>query len=134
MQTEHQIGRHTVRVEGVIIFVRHVGDYRLSEAKQVTALITDIHGRLMKAYLLVDLKEMGEVEPAARDLVTAWFQDIKFEAVLLCGASFPTRVAARMVAAAVKVMRGMEIPLIFVSSEKLGRALIADHRRANSRT
>jgi hypothetical protein len=30
-------------------------------------------------------------------------------------------------------MRGMEVPFVFVSSEKEGRALIADHRRGGSR-
>src|SRR5687768_1720205 len=134
MQIEQQIGLHTFRAEGEVIFVRHVGAYRLSEAKQITGLISDVHGRLTSAYLLVDVKEIGDVEPAARQLVSAWFRDIQFEAVLLCGAGFATRVVVKMIAAAVSVTRGPELPLVFVSSEKEGRALIAYYCRVRSRT
>jgi hypothetical protein len=134
MEIEQQIGLHMVRAEGGIIFVRHVGDYCLSEAKRVTDLISEFHDRFESAYLLVDVKDLGTVEPAARNLVTEWFRDIKFEAVLLCGAGFPTRVVAKVIGAAAKMTRTAELPFVFVSSEKVGRALIADHCRASSRT
>jgi hypothetical protein len=83
---------------------------------------------------IVAIHSRSEVEPAARKVVRAWVRDIKFEAVFLCGASFPTRVVAKMVASVVRVTRGMAPPFVFVGSEQEGRAMITEHRRVNSST
>lgn len=129
MQLERQVGRHIVRAEGVVIFVRNVGYYSEGEAKQVTAVMDEILDRFNSAYLLVELAQLGDVEPAARKAVTEWFRDKSFKAIILCGAGFPTRVVGRMVSAAVRVMRGIDLPFVFASSEKEGRAWIAERRR-----
>ena len=124
-----QVGRHSFRAEGDVVYVKYVAAVTLDEVKQMTALSQPATLAAATLYLVYDVSEAGLMTPEARRYVAEQSKSLQITALVIHGATLFTRAAIALVLSAVRLL-GRDVPLtVYVNSEPEARAWIAAHRQ-----
>lgn len=124
-----QVGRHSFRAEGDVVYIKYVAAVTLDEIQQLTALTQPTILAAASLYLVYDVSEAGLMTPEARRYVAEQSKSLQITALVIHGATLFTRAAIALVMAAVRLL-GKDVPLmVYVDSERDARAWIAAHRQ-----
>lgn len=122
-----RLGRHRVRVDGVVVELQIVGTASLDEAVAFHELLAEILAERGRCYVLADLSEMTAIDPRARRYVSDWNRGHRITAGAAYGASFKGRVIFTLLLNAIRLMNSNAPEVHMARSEPEARRWIAAH-------
>lgn len=128
MAVSRQIGRHYVKIDGDILFMKYVGDLTLPEMEELIALLEETFG-MEPYYAVLDYSEMASVDAAARKRISAWTTDRGFRGAAIFGASMTMRAVTALVQSAIRLLSKKYIPVTFVKDEAQARVAVTEMKQ-----
>ena len=122
------IGNHKLRVEGDIVFSVWDGPSTLAEVQALHAIYERVIAERGRVYCLVDMTNSQRPPPEARQWATEWGRRFHIDAIAGFGASFPLRVASKLLLRAIRFFKGSEFTMEFFETEAEARAFLATER------
>ncbi len=127
-----KIGDHHMELGDDVAFVRFVGDETASDAKTFISLMQEAYGT-NPYYVILDSHHIGNVDPEARRIFSAWLADYGLRGAAIYGATVTTRTFVRLVDSLVRLFGRKVIPFVFVKTHQEA-VLWVDEQRNKARS
>lgn len=130
METWQPIGKHRIRIEGDVIFVRAQGDITGPEVLTLCEHMLKIQQQYGWVFEIVDAHSAGAMSGEARRQNADWYRghQLDVEAVVF-GSSFVVRTLFSLFINAIRLLGSRQARVYFVASEAEARALVAQRRQ-----
>ena len=130
METWQPIGKHRIRIEGDLIFVRAQGEITGPEVIVLCEHMLKVQQQYGWVFEIVDAHSAGAMSVEARRQNAQWYRShqLDVEAVVF-GSSFVTRTLFTLFINAVRLLGSSQARVHFVASEAEARALVERRRQ-----
>jgi len=127
----YQVSKHSVGIQGDVLYVKYVAGVTLEELQQMDALVAPHVDPLLPIYVVYDVSEAGLMTPQARRHSAERNKEMRCSAAVIYGTTLFTRAAIALVLSAVRLISKSLPEIAYVNSELEADAWIAAHRLRN---
>lgn len=127
-ESSRQLGLHTVKQDGDLLFIILRGPLALAEAQVLHGLLADTLQRWGHAYVLVDSSRGDALSADTRRWIAEWNQRHRVDGVAIFGANLFMRTMLSLVLNAIGLLGKRRVPAHFVKNEAEARAWLASLR------
>lgn len=127
-----RIGRHVIQMEPDIFYAAGNGDISAADASAFFDALEQFKSTRERFYYLIDLSNVGALEPAARKVMVQDKRGVGNDASAFFGASFPVRVLFTLIMKAAALLSEYKLVFAFCASEAEARAFLDERRRVGA--
>lgn len=134
MHPEHQIGPHTLRIDGDTVSLCLSGEFQAEHIARVISLIDEIGGGQGPFYVLADVERLNGMPAEARRIAGAWKGIGRAGGTAIIGATMLQRTLVTLVSRASTMLSNTRKngEVSFFKTEEEARAWLATRRVAAS--
>ncbi|MDI1477693.1 STAS/SEC14 domain-containing protein [Polyangium sp. y55x31] len=130
-----KVGTHLLAFEPPdVVFVRFTGDVTNADVERILDAFTEFATASGRAYLLIDVADVGHVTPEARRVAAMRQLPPAYAGLVVFGGTFQQQLVAKLATLAGWFLRGRALgkPMpVCVKDERTARAWLVEQRRAH---
>lgn len=124
-----QIGPHVTLITNDVMHNTLRGDLILADLQELLQIVERVRAQRGMIFLLTDTRQLGTIEPAARQYGVKWARTHTVEGSAIYGAGLMARALITLIERAITLVRAHHAPTVFFATEAQARAWIDAQRQ-----